>query len=173
MARRFATGSFLLFWWKEWLYYGIISYTFFLPNLMFWSLNASRWMIIMMNNDFLYGCQGRGYVLAITALWHDLPHFIKRGSSARESSGFKKVKRRFLRCLWLPFAALWHGLPTVVKLPDFYYVLTTIRCRNLPQFAPFCRFSYFSWQNDLAGSALIIVANRGIRRQIGALERRL
>ena len=61
---------------------------------------------------------------------------------------------------------------TGVKLPGNYYVLTTIRCRNLPHFAPICHFSHFSRQNVTAESALIIAANRGIRRQIGALKRR-
>ena len=63
-------------------------------------------------------------------------------------------------------------LPTVVKPPCFYYVLTTNHCHDLPHFAPICHFSHFSWQNVSAESALIIAANRGIRRQIGALERR-
>ena len=79
-----------------------------------------------------------------------------------------------IRCRNLPhFAAICHGLLTIVKLPGFYYVFTTNRCRNLPHFAPICHFSHFSWQNVSAGSALIITANQGIVRQIGAPERRI
>ena len=123
-------------------------------------------------DDFQPWMPGLKMELPLTLFCHDLPQFADRYSSARESSVFSKVKRRFFRYLRLRFAAICRSLPTVVKLPGFYYVLTTIRCRNLPHFAPFCHFSRFSWQNVSDGNALNIVANRGIRRQIGALERR-
>ena len=93
-------------------------------------------------------------------------------SSGMAEQLFTKVKRRFFRPLWPWFAAICNDLPTVVKLPGFYYVLTTNRCRNLPHFALFCHFTHFSWQNVSAESLRIIEANRGIRRQIEALERR-
>ena len=100
------------------------------------------------------------------------PPFAATCSSGMAEQFFTKVKRRFFRTLWPWFAAFCRSLPTVVKPPDFYYVLTTNRCRNLPHFAPFCHFDHFSWQNVSAESLWIIEANRGISRQIGALERR-
>ena len=57
-------------------------------------------------------------------------------------------------------------MSTVVRPPTFYYVLTTFGCRNLPHFAPFCRFTHFSWQNFAAPIRKIPAANRGILRQI-------
>ena len=84
----------------------------------------------------------------------------------------KKLIHVIIEPILHAFAAICRSLPTVVKLPDFYYILTTNRCRNLPHFAPFCHFDHFSWQNVSAESLRIIAANRGISRQIGAPERR-
>ena len=36
---------------------------------------------------------------------------------------------------------------TVVKLPHFYYVFTTIGCHDLPHFAAICNFFSVIWQN--------------------------
>ena len=72
------------------------------------------------------------------------PSFAVACSSGIGSWFFTRVKWPFFRYSWLHFTAICHSLP----------------------------FQPFSWQNVSAGNALNISANRGTRRQIGALERR-
>lgn len=107
-----------------------------------------------------------------TVIWHVLPCSAAMCSSAMAPGFFMKVKCRFLGCLRIRFAAICRAIPTVVKPPDFYYVFTTIACRNLPHFASICHFGLFSWQNVSALSRKNIAAYRGKSRHNGSLERR-
>ena len=55
-------------------------------------------------------------------------------------------------------------MSTVVRLPRFYYYLTTVACRDLPHFAPFCVFGHFSWIVSIKKNSAYIAANRVLMR---------
>ena len=55
-------------------------------------------------------------------------------------------------------------MSTVVRPLHFYYYLTTIACRDLPHFAPFCNFGHFLWIVSIKRNSAQIAAKRDLMR---------